>query len=257
MEVGDNELNLPVPDIVPPRHAKSTDLKSLGARIGGIIRSPRATFTAVAAHPRWADVLVACLVITFICGALLLATEVGQLALVDQLERMALAFGQRVDDARYVELLDASQHGVLYAAVSALASGPVLVFALALIVYGVFTGLQRGDARFNQVLAIVAHAGVILALRQVVAAPLNYVRETLASPTTLSPMFTMLDEASPLARFFGVIDLFVLWWTVVLALGVATLYRRRARPVILSFVGVYALLAALLALAMAMTGGTA
>ena len=172
------------------------------------------------------------------------------------MERTALAFGQRDDDARYVELLDASQHGVAYAAVSALASGPALVFSITLLVYGIFTGVQRGNARFVQVLAVVAHAGVILALRQVVAAPLNYVRETLASPTTLSLLFTGLDEASPLARFFGILDLFVLWWAAVLALGVAALYQRRARPLILSFIGAYVGLAALLALAMALSGGT-
>ena len=30
----------------------------------------------------------------------------------------------------------------------------------------------------------------------------------------------MLDEAAPVARFLGVLDLFVLWWCVVLAGGV-------------------------------------
>ena len=86
-------------------------------------------------------------------------------------------------------------------------------------------------ARFGQVLAVVAHAGVILTLRDVVAAPLNYLRESLTSPITLAQFVGVLDEASPLARFFALFDVFVLWWIVVLAVGLAVLYQARVRAV--------------------------
>jgi hypothetical protein len=83
------------------------------------------------------------------------------------------------------------------------------------------------------------------------------VRESIASPTTLVRFFGMLDEASPLARFLGVVDLFVVWWIVVLAIGVSVLYRRPMRKLALAFAGVYMVLALLAALVMAMAGGTA
>ena len=67
----------------------------------------------------------------------------------------------------------------------------------------------------------------------------------------------MTDEASPLARFFGAVDVFVLWWAVVLAIGVAVLYRRRARVIAVTFVGIYAALALVLAIVMAVTSGGA
>jgi hypothetical protein len=111
--------------------------------------------------------------------------------------------------------------------------------------------------RFRQVLAIVAHAGVILMLRQVIAAPAAYMRETLASPMTLGLFFTMLDETSPLARFASIVDLFLLWWVVVLAIGMSVLYRKPARRLALAFMGVYVVLAGVLTIAMALTGGTA
>jgi len=44
---------------------------------------------------------------------------------------------------------------------------------------------------------------------------------------------------------------------VVLAIGVSVLYHRRARNVAVTFVGLYAALALLLAIAMAVTGGSA
>jgi hypothetical protein len=106
-------------------------------------------------------------------------------------------------------------------------------------------------------LAVVCYAGVILALRQVIATPVDYLRESIASPTTLVQFFTMLDEASPVARFLGVIDLFVVWWIVVLAIGISVLYERPTRRLALVFASAYVALAFLAALAMAMSGGTA
>jgi hypothetical protein len=182
------------------------------------------------------------------------ATDVGQVALVDQWERTALAFGRPVDDARYAEMQELSRYGVPYAAAAALARGPVAAVALAGVLYGVFAA--RGlRARFGQVLAVVVHAGVILALRDLVAAPLNYIRESLASPVTLAQLFAALDEASPLARFFALIDVFMIWWIAVLAIGLAVLYRTRTRAVAASLMAAYVGIALLLAGTMAVLGG--
>ena len=227
------------------------------SRIAGVLRAPRATFAAVARAPRWGDVLVVTFVATFACSAALLSTETGRLALVDQWERTAIAFGQPVDDARYAAFEAASANGILYAAASALVSGPLLVFVIAAILFTIFRRRRGGAVSFQQVLAIVAHAGVILALRQVVAAPLNYARETLASPLTLGLFFRSLDEGSPVARFFGVMDVFVLWWVLALGIGMSVLYGAKARPLVLGFTGAYVALALVLAAAMALSGGTA
>ena len=232
-------------------------MNSLFARAKGVIRAPRTTFAAVIAAPRWGDVLLLATLVSFLASALLLSTEVGRLALVDQWERTAIAFGGNVDDAQYAQFQELSRQGVAYAALTAAIGGPVLVAVMALILTGVLRSVIRSGASFRQVLAVVAHAQVILALRQVVAAPASYVSETLASPTTLVRFAGMIDEGSPLARFLGVLDLFVVWWIVVLAVGVAALARRRVRPLALAFTGAYVALAVLLAIAMALTGGLA
>ena len=230
---------------------------ALAARVTGIIRAPRQTFAEVAARPTWAGVVLLTSLVTFGCSALLLRTEVGRFALVDQWERIALAFGQAVDDARYAGFERLSEHGVGYAALSAVLGGPVLTVTVALALMLVTKGIMKQQASLRQSLAIAAHAGVVLALRQVIAAPVNYLSETLASPTTLIQVVSTFAEAHPLARLLGVIDVFVLWWIVLLAIGVASLDRRPARPLALAFSGVYVVLALLLALAMALSGGTA
>jgi hypothetical protein len=229
--------------------------ESLLGRLTGVVLSPRRTFVALAAAPRAADVLLVTTVAAFACTAVLLTTEVGELALLDQWERTAIAFGQDIGDAEYATLQQAARNGVPYAAATAIASVPVLAALLAGLFYAVF---KRADAAvpFRPLFAITAHAGVVLALRQVIAAPVSYARESLASPTSMTVFFTMLDEASPIARFFGVLDLFVIWWLAVLAVGLSVLYRRPAMRLAITFTGIYLALAAVLAGAMAALGGT-
>ena len=201
------------------------------------------------------------LLVTAGSGVAFVWTGVGRQALVDQWERTAFAFGRDLDDEQYARLVAASEYGAAYATLRAVAAGPVLTCVLAGVIVGVFNAARVGDATgreatYRQTLAVVAHAGVILMLRQVVAMPLNYSRETLSSPTTLGQLFPIFDEASLPARFLGALDLFVIWWVVVLAIGVALLYRRSARSIAVAFIGAYLAFAALLAIVMAATGGT-
>jgi Yip1 domain len=226
-------------------------------RLIGVIRSPRITFRAAAAAPRWAGLVVALALATAASQAMLYATEVGQVALVDQWEQMALAFGQDVDDARYADFQALSQNGALYGVVMAVVSGPVLTVAVAGLIFAVFRGKGDRTVSYPQVLSVMAHASVILAIRQLLGAPVSYARETTASATSLGVWFPSLYQASPIARLVGALDVFVMWWVVLLALGVAVLYERQARPLAAAFLGVYAGVALLLAATMTALGGTA
>jgi len=237
-------------------------VSSLAARVYGVIRHPRVTFSTIVERPSWVPVLTATTAVTFLCGIAFLRTDVGQQALVDQWERTSTAFGQTVDDEGYAQMELTARSGgfeVVYAAATALASGPALVFVVSALL---FVLLKRRDPpgsrpSFVQVLAVASYASVILALRQIVATPIDYLRESIASPTTLVQFFSLLDDASPLARFLGIMDLFVIWWIVVLAIGVSVLYQRSTRSLALVFTGAYVVLALLAALAMAVSGGTA
>ena len=232
----------------------SPDKLSLLARVTGVVFRPRSTFTAVVMRPRAAGLLLILTAASCAATGGLLGTDVGQIALVDQWERTALAFGRPVDDARYTEMQNLSRYGVPYAAAMAAVRIPVAATALAGVLYGAFAARGR-RATFSQALAVTAHAGVILALRDVVSAPVNYVRESLASPLTLNQFFGVLNESSPMARFFALFDMFMLWWLVVLAIGVAVLYRMRTARVIAGSMAIYVGIAVLLAGTMAVLGG--
>lgn len=249
---------------------------ALLARVIAILHSPWTTFEALALAPRVFGVVALTFLVTAGSTAIVLETDVGQLALLDQWERTAFSLGRTVDDARYRAMEDASRHGAAYAVLIAAVSGPVLTVGVSGLLFAVFR-VSRAAARpaqpvlagrpaladrpgtvtYRQVLAIVGHAGVILALRQVIAAPLTYTRETLAGPMTMRVFFPMFDDTSLAARFFAAIDLFVVWWIILLAVGMSVLYARPAGRLACVFVGAYVTLSTVVTIVMAAVGGTA
>jgi hypothetical protein len=88
---------------------------------------------------------------------------------------------------------------------------------------------------------------VILALGAVFVLPLDYARETLSSPATLSVFLPFLEENSFVARFLGSIDLVRVWWFVSLSIGLGVLYRRRTGPIAVTLLTVYAAIALVIA----------
>ena len=78
----------------------------------------------------------------------------------------------------------------------------------------------------------------------------------MTSATNLAVLLPMLPEGSFMAKLAGMIDLFVLWWVFVLAIGLGVLYRRRTQPIAVSLFAVYAVIALAVAAVMSRLGGT-
>ena len=68
-------------------------------------------------------------------------------------------------------------------------------------------------------------------VQQVFVTPLNYMRESMSSATNLSVFLPMLDESSFVAKLLGTIDLFLVWWVFILAIGLSVLYRRKTSSI--------------------------
>jgi hypothetical protein len=223
-------------------------------RLLGVVTRPRRTFAAIAERPQWVAAMLILAAISFTASAAFLATDVGEQALVDQWERTSLAFGRPVDDAGYAELQRLSHDYRLgYAAATTAARGAGVALAVGAVLYGVLSRRERQPS-FQQVLAVAVHAGVILVLRDLIAAPVNYVRESISSPLTALGLFGMLDEGSPFARFLALFDVFMVWWVVALAIGIGVLYGKRIPLLAAGFMSAYIVLAAALAGTMAVLG---
>jgi len=204
-------------------------------------------------HPAVAMTWVAVLLAVAVCGGLLLSTQVGQQALVDERVRVTEAIGNRVDDAEYARLEAAPPVSVYLTSGGRLLLMPPVTVLVAVGLMAL-ARLDRAALPFMTALAIVVHATVVLALQQVVATPLHYLSESLTSPTNVAAMLRVFDEGSWGARLFGTIDIFGLWWIALLGIGLAAVTGKSARRYIWRLAAVYLGVAAIVAATFAILG---
>ena len=227
--------------------AASSGPKSLAARIVGVLVSPRDTYADVALHPRWFAVLAVIVLIGATGVFALMSTDVGKTAAMDQQVRMMESFGMKLTDAQYARLEQGMSRAPYTGAIGQAVTLPLAAAIIAGILLGIFTALLGGDAKFKQVFAVVCHSGVVISLAQIFGLPLAYARESLSSATNLAVFLPFLDESSFAARFLGTIDLFQIWWIVSLSIGLGVLYRKRTAPIAMTILGVYAVIAIVIA----------
>jgi len=219
--------------------AESPGSPGLIARIVGIVFSPRRTYTAVAARPRVAGVLVATLLISSGSQLWLFSTEPGRQAMRTEFQSVgrASAQGEVTAEQRQVLELIVRYVGVAFAVVQII-FGPMFLALFAVILKGICNALFDGARSFRQLFAVVAHSNVIPTVVTLFHAPLIYAKEELASPTKLGVMLPMLPEEG-LASFVGWLDLLWIWWCVNLAIGLGALYARRTAPIAATFLSLY------------------
>jgi hypothetical protein len=225
----------------------AVDAPGLLARASGIVLSPRATYAAVAARPRVLGILGLFLGIAISASFLFLSTEVGRDAALDQQIRAIESFGRQVPDAAYQRMEGMVQYAPYFAAVYTLVFVPVAMLVLSGLLIAIFNAALGGSATFKQVYAVAAHSLMILGLQQLFVYPVDYAKQSLASPTRLAVFLPFLDEASFAGRLFGAIDWFLIWWMVNLAIGVAVLYQKRTAPIAATMLLVYGAMAVTLA----------
>jgi hypothetical protein len=230
--------------------------RGLLSRIMGIVFAPGETFADIIRAPRVLGVLVFVTAVGVVTIGGFLMTEVGQQAWLDQQEDQAVSWGREMTDDQYAGLEKVAPYVGYITTGAMLVFIPVVTLIVAGILFAVFNGALGGRASFKQLMAVVAHAGVISAFGWIFVMPLNYLRESLSSPTNLSVLAPMLEQDSFLASLLGTIDLFLVWWVVVLGIGLAVLYRRSTKPVIGGLLVVYAVIALCIAVARSVMGGS-
>jgi hypothetical protein len=229
--------------------------KSLPARFIGIITSPKETFRSVVAHPRWFGMLAVTTVIVALCMAAPMFTEAGREAALDKQVSQMQSFGMQVNDEMYERMRQGMKIAPYTTAGFIVVLGPVFAVALTGILFAVFNAALGGEASFKQLFSVWSHAAVISALGQLFTAPLNIARGAVGSATSLSVLLPMLEEGSFLGRLFSMVDLFVVWWVFVLAIGLGVLYRRRTQSIAIGLFSVYAVIAVIAAAIMSRMGG--
>jgi hypothetical protein len=220
-----------------------------------MVRTPRATLADAVSNPRSLDLAVLIIAIAATCSTGFLLTRVGQLAALDQQVSYLESFGAVITDETYANLRKLVPYRPMIDAAVILIGWPIFWLLSARVVQWAATRAGRGERRFGQVLTVIVHASAIFAVRAIVAAPINYARESLGGATSLRMVMPGFGESAFPARLLGAVDIFVLWWLVLIAVGLSILYQTRTVPIARWLFGAYAGGAAAMALTQALRGG--
>ena len=227
--------------------------KSLIARFVGIITAPKETYRSVVAHPRWFGMLA------LVCGGMAvlvggyLSTKVGQQAWLDAAS--SSPFTGPVSEQQYAAMEKMAPFAGYFAVGQMLLVTPLIVLLISGILFAVFNAALGGTATFRQLFSVVVHSSAVSLLGHLYTVPMNAARGTLSSATNLGVLLPMVEETSFVGRLVGMVDLFILWWLLVLAIGLGVLYRRRTQPIAWSLLAVYAVIALVVAVVRSRMGG--
>jgi hypothetical protein len=229
--------------------------KGLVARFFGVITSPKETFQSVVPVPKWLGMLAVTTVIVAFFAALPLTTEAGRQSAIDQQVQSMKSFGFEVNDEMYAQLEKRSQMMPYTTAGSVLFITPIFAVIIAGILFAIFNAALGGEASFKQVFTVLVHAGAISALSTVFSGIVNYFKGGVGSAANLGALLPMLPEDSFVANLLGTVDVFLVWYVIVLAMGLAVLYRRRTQPIAISLLAVYAVIGIVIAIVKSRAGG--
>jgi hypothetical protein len=212
--------------------------QSLPARVIGIITSPRATFESVVAHPKWFGMLAFVVVTSALLVGGFMFTTVGQEAWLDAATNSP--WSGEMSDEQYARMEQMAQYAGYFALGQIVIGTPIIYLVAAAILFAVFNAAMGGNATFKQLFSVVVHSGPVMLLGQLFTIPLNYARGSMTSATNLGVFMPMLDEDSFAANLLSTIDIFLVWYVIVLAIGLGVLYRRKTRPIAIGLFVVYA-----------------
>jgi hypothetical protein len=220
--------------------------QGLVQRLFGVLFAPRLTFAGIAARPRALGALLFVTLVMIACQMAFMSTETGKEIVLDQQVRVMESFGMTVTDQMYAQLEAGLDRGRYINAGATLVIAPIINAVFAGLLLVVFTMLLGGSGTFKQLYAVTAHAGVVIAVQQLFSTPLSYASGRIAG-ANLGVFVPMLEETHVVTRFLESIDLFLIWWLVVLAIGLGVLYRRRTGPIATGLISLYVLIALVIA----------
>jgi len=127
---------------------------------------------------------------------------------------------------------------------------PVAAAAFAGLMFAVFNAILGSDAKYKQVFAIIVYSGAIVALGALFVLPIDYFRESLASPTTLMVFLLPFPSRRELVRRTARrLDRSIppSGGSSVSRVGLGVLYRKRTGPIAFTLLALYGAIALVIA----------
>jgi hypothetical protein len=217
-------------------------LPGLFARAIGIITAPKATFEKVVKIPKAIGILALSALVIGGAQSAFTLTAKGQQAMLDmQAQQIEKFTHQPVTPEVYAGMERRAPYAPILTMIGVFIFLPIALLIIAGLLFVVFNVILGGTAEFKQVMAIVSHSMVISALATVFGMIMAFSRGAMStSPANIGLLLPMLPEGSFFSNFLGFIDLFNIWGTVVMAIGLSVLYRRKTLNIAIGLFAVYA-----------------
>ncbi|MCG3118168.1 MAG: hypothetical protein ALAOOOJD_00331 [bacterium] len=197
-------------------------------RFIGVFVSPEPTMQDIAARPTW----VLPLIILLLSGALsgyFLKDAIIQMQLEGMEKRNMTA--EQIEQARPM-----MENMIKYTApLAPLLTTPLIYALIAAVLLFVGNVILGGEARFATLFSVTCWAGMISLLGSIINVPIMMNRQVMESATSLGSLFPSEEKQSFFHNLLGQIDLFTLWWVVVLGFGLAAAAKfstRKAMPAV-------------------------
>ncbi len=213
------------------------------ARAVGIVTSPTATFEAIVRKPNTIAILALVALLVGASQSVMNLTEKGRQASLDfqvqQIEKMGIA----VTDQVYESMAARQKYAIYTSFLGTFIGFPLMVLLMSAILYAVLNAIMGGTAEFKQVMAVCAHGLVISSLGAIFAAVMNFIRGSIStSVANLGMLLPMLPERSFAANLAGAVDVFTIWWLIVLSIGLGVLYKRKTSSIAIGLFTVFAII---------------
>ena len=239
--MSDATPNATMPATATPDSARVPGLLS---RAIGIITSPTAMYAHVVRSPKVAGMLFLVALLQGLAIGVPQFTERGRMAALEMQVQATESFGMTVTDEMYQQMEQRARNSNLsayVAIVTQFAGVPFGALVLTTLLWAVFNTMLGGTATFKQVMSVLVHSQIISALGTVFSAPIMYARGVMqaGSVANLGAALPMLDESSFAAKALGAVDLFMIWWIVVLSIGLAALFKRKTAGIATGLFVVY------------------
>jgi Yip1-like protein len=212
------------------------------ARLIGVLFSPRETFAAVVARPRWLGAMAVAVVIMSAAQFALLSTDVGKQLALDQQVSTIEAFGVTITDEVYARMEQGMENARYTGPISLIIGLPLVAAISAGILHVMFGLVGGGNGTYKQVYAISSHTAIVNGL-QLVFTTIVTLAAGRAAGANLSVFTPTLEETTFGYRFLSAIDLFYVWSTFLTAVGLGVLYKRRTGPIAMVLLGIYLVIA--------------
>jgi hypothetical protein len=195
--------------------AGTAELPSLPARIAQVFFSPGALFTSLRENPVWLGALITLAVISLAANILIPEELIRQLVME-----------QLGEDPEQTQIEAAMRMAGIFRYIGPVVFTPVLAVVLAALVLLIWNLILGGEASFKQAMSLTTHVLFIPTLGGILTIPLMMAADDATVSLSLHLLLPGLDDESYLYRLLKGVNLFSLWASVVLGIGVSRLYPK-------------------------------